>query len=359
MQTAASASSTRSRVSILLPTFNRAAFLPKALDAIRAQTYGDWELIIVDDGSTDDSRHVVDGLRGSMTQSVRYVWQENAGAYAARNRALDLATSPYIAFYDSDDIWLPQHLMSCVRALDENPDVDWVYGATRIVDYTSNRVIASNTFAIDGGPTFRRLHTTRRGALYVIDDSRKIEFAILHGFYCGLQNSVIRAIRATVFQDQRFHTDYCKIHGADSSLASSSSAEDQLFTIRALKRGHNFGYIDDVLVQYHVHDTNSSASATVDRSVERQLLTYAPLAHGFEELGQQYSLTRGERRALARRLLREYFWHIGYVVFWTNGRRTDAIASFKRGLQQWPWSLRCWKTYLWARIQTAVGLTRS
>ena len=124
--------------------------------------------------------------------------------------------------------------------------------------------------------------------------------------------------------------------------------------VRALKRGHRFGYLDDVHVQYHVHDTNSSASATEGRSVNRQLLTFEPLVRGFEELDQQLSLTRPERRALDRRLGLEYFWHIGYVVFWMNGRRAEALKSFRRGLRHWPWSARCWKTYVWAQLRSAL-----
>src|SRR6187399_2292397 len=118
------------RVSIILPTFNRAAFLPKALAAITSQTYDNWELIIVDDGSSDASGEIVRDLAPTIPQAIHYTWQKNAGAYAARNRGLDLARGAYMAFYDSDDLWMPHHLMRCVQALDDNADVDWVYGAS-------------------------------------------------------------------------------------------------------------------------------------------------------------------------------------------------------------------------------------
>src|SRR5438105_13937181 len=94
----------RPAVSIILPTYNRAKFLPQALASIRAQQFTDWELIVVDDGSTDDTAAVVRGLATDITQPVRYVRQENQGPYAARNTGLDHAAGELVAFFDSDDL---------------------------------------------------------------------------------------------------------------------------------------------------------------------------------------------------------------------------------------------------------------
>src|SRR5688572_19425954 len=94
-------------VSILLPTYNRAAFLPQALEAIGAQAFTDWELIVVDDGSTDDTPAVLERLVAGLGRPVHLIRQENQGAYGARNTGLDAARGKYVAFYDSDDTWLP------------------------------------------------------------------------------------------------------------------------------------------------------------------------------------------------------------------------------------------------------------
>ncbi|HEY8503179.1 MAG TPA: glycosyltransferase family A protein, partial [Gemmataceae bacterium] len=100
----------RPAVSIILPTYNRAKFLPQAFASIRSQQYTDWELIVVDDGSTDDTRAVVQELSKDVPQPVRYVYQDNQGPAGARNKGLDLASGKYVAFFDSDDVWLPHHL---------------------------------------------------------------------------------------------------------------------------------------------------------------------------------------------------------------------------------------------------------
>ncbi len=118
-------------VSIILPTYNRAPFLTEAIRSIREQEFADWELIIVDDGSTDESPQLIERLIADIHQPVHYVRQENKGAYGARNTGLDHATGKYVAFFDSDDQWLPHHLGDCVGALAANPAVDWVYGACR------------------------------------------------------------------------------------------------------------------------------------------------------------------------------------------------------------------------------------
>jgi len=327
-------------VSILLPTFNRAAFIPQALASIRSQTWTDWELVVVDDGSTDDSAELIEACRREMAQPVQLIRQQNQGAYAARNRAVDAASGRFVAFFDSDDIWLPEYLSTCVKALESNGDVDWVYVSCRIVDLASQRVVSPDTFINDGAPRpFRRLKTQERGSLRVIDDPDAVSCALRHGFYSGLQNSVMRA---SVFAPARFRTPY------------RNEAEDQLFVIRALKRGVRFGYIDAVLVQYHVHDANSSGAAT-HQTTERQRRLLELVIRGLEDLRHEVALDRRERRVLSRRLQREYFWHLGYSVLWTSGLQDAAMRAYRRGLREWPWSVSCWKTYAAAAVRSWLG----
>src|SRR5947209_3744474 len=91
-------------VSIVLPTYNRARFLPEAFESIRAQKFTRWELIVIDDGSTDETRAVVAALSADLPQPARYHYQANQGPAAARNAGIDLTQEKYIAFYDSDDL---------------------------------------------------------------------------------------------------------------------------------------------------------------------------------------------------------------------------------------------------------------
>jgi glycosyltransferase involved in cell wall biosynthesis len=322
-------------VSIVLPTFNRRSFLPAAFGAIAAQRETSWELIVVDDGSSDKSDEVIAQLSSAMTQPVTYIRQENQGPYAARNTGVDRARGDYIAFYDSDDLWLPHHLSTCVEALRAWNDVDWTYASCELVDLDSGHVFSKNAFYEDGAPRpFMQLANDVRGPWHVITDRGAIRCQIDHGLYCGLQNSVLRR---KVFERFRFSSDL------------RNEAEDQLFAIRALSAGFRLAYVDDVHVRYQVHAENSSGAAK-DRSVQRLRRVYEPLIRGYERLATEIPLSNDERSALRRRIARELFWHLGYAL-WTAGERRDALDAYRRALRAWPWDARQWKTYLLARMR--------
>jgi len=107
----------RVSISVIIPTYNRATFVTKAIDSVLSQTYKDYEIIVVDDGSTDDTRHVLKPYR----DRIRYIYQENRGAAAARNLGIKSSNAKWLAFLDSDDRWLPEKLsfqMECVTQSD-------------------------------------------------------------------------------------------------------------------------------------------------------------------------------------------------------------------------------------------------
>lgn len=321
----------KGRTSVIMPSYNRARFLPDAIASIRAQRVSDWELVIVDDGSTDDTAAVLEGLCRDIQDRVRYVRQENQGAYPARNTGLDLATGEFIAFFDSDDVWLPHHLEDCVGALAANPDVDWVYGACRMMNFTTGQELAPTTFYENGRPRpFLGLHADTRGRLRVLTDPATVPCAVTQGLYAGLQNSVIRQ---SVFADRRFRVEF------------HNEAEDQLFAIRAVLKGHRIGYLDNVHVVYRVHEANSSA-ANPEADVKKRLHVSLMLARGYEVLLREASLDTAGKRAVRQRLGREYFWHAGYVLLWQHGQRSEARDMYRKGLAAWPWSASSWKTYL-------------
>lgn len=337
-------SSDRPAVSIILPTYNRAKFLPQAFPSIRSQTFTDWELIVVDDGSTDDTAAVVAERTREWSQPVRYVRQENQGAYGARNTGLDLACGEYVAFFDSDDVWLPEYLERLVTALRRAPDVTWAYCACRIVDLTTGREVSPSTFSDNGRPKpFLRLPTTRIGDLRVFPGRSILDRVIAGrmGLFCGLQNSVIRR---TLFDQDRFRTHF------------RNEAEDVLAALRALARGHRLGYLNEVLVTYSIHAQNSSA-ACVGGSLDKRLTISRAHIRGLAELGRELPLTGSEQAALARAIGETLFWELGYSLYWRNGYTAEALSAFRDGLREWPWSLRCWKTY--AAVGARAALRRA
>jgi glycosyltransferase involved in cell wall biosynthesis len=107
------------RVSVVIPTYNRAACIKDAIESVLAQTFHDYEIIIVDDGSRDDTRQTIEGY-GSR---VQYIYQNNAGVSAARNKGISEARGEWVAFLDSDDEWLPMKLSRQMECLAKFPDV--------------------------------------------------------------------------------------------------------------------------------------------------------------------------------------------------------------------------------------------
>jgi glycosyltransferase involved in cell wall biosynthesis len=111
------------RVSVIIPTHNRKAFVLEAVGSVFAQTYGDYELIVVDDGSIDGTGEALKRYE----KRLLYLYQENQGVSAARNNGLARAQGEFIAFLDSDDLWLPKKLAIQVAFMDQHPEAKICY----------------------------------------------------------------------------------------------------------------------------------------------------------------------------------------------------------------------------------------
>jgi glycosyltransferase involved in cell wall biosynthesis len=120
-------------VSVVLATHDQARWLPETLASVRAQTYTDWELLLVDDGSTDATATIAAGAAAADAR-IRHLPGPHRERAAARNRGLDAATGELVAFLDGDDLWHPEKLARQVAALDAAPDAGLCYTIARYVD---------------------------------------------------------------------------------------------------------------------------------------------------------------------------------------------------------------------------------
>ena len=102
-----------SKVSVIIPLYNKSKYIARALDSVFVQTYRDFEVIVVDDGSTDDGPEIV---KGYSDPRIRLIYQVNAGPGAARNRGAEESMGPWLAFLDADDELLPDFLKLLQRA---------------------------------------------------------------------------------------------------------------------------------------------------------------------------------------------------------------------------------------------------
>ncbi len=108
-------------ISVVIPAYNAGGFIKRTIDSVLAQTYRDYEVIVVDDGSTDNTAEAVKSYAGK----IRYIYQENAGDGPARNTGIRAAKGDWIAFLDHDDEWLPEKLRLQMELLNRNPALRW------------------------------------------------------------------------------------------------------------------------------------------------------------------------------------------------------------------------------------------
>jgi glycosyltransferase involved in cell wall biosynthesis len=130
------------KVSVLIPAFHADPFIHAALESVRAQTHENWELIVVEDGSHDDTERIVAAFAARCPQRVIYDnLGENFGVATARNRLMELASGDVFAFLDADDAWSPTHLADAMALMDMGADI--VVGGVRTFDLVRNRVMAT------------------------------------------------------------------------------------------------------------------------------------------------------------------------------------------------------------------------
>ena len=174
------------RVSVIIPLFNKAPHIARCVDSILTQTFTDYEVIVVDDGSTDDGPQRVTAYHDPR---IALVSQPNAGPAAARNRGIGRAAGELVAFLDADDEWEPAHLIEAVQRLDDHPqsaltasghfrdepDVDEQYWISRgiatglfvlPVDYDADRIKHTLDFTHTSSVVMRRDVAQRYGGFY-------------------------------------------------------------------------------------------------------------------------------------------------------------------------------------------------
>ena len=121
-------------VDVIIPAYNAAHYLPAAIESVVSQTFDDWQILLVDDGSTDNTAEAVAPFLDRLGSKIRYIKQENRGLPAARNTAIRASTAEFLALLDADDMWLPCRLAESVKILRERPQAGLAYGLITGID---------------------------------------------------------------------------------------------------------------------------------------------------------------------------------------------------------------------------------
>lgn len=142
------------KVSVIIPVYNGEKTIRETVESVLNQTLSDFELIIIDDGSTDSTLDVLSTIKDSRLKVVSY---SNAGVSASRNRGIELASGEYIAFLDADDFWTPDKLEFQVKALAANPQASVVYSWADCIDEANQLLGIDHHFTVNGNILTRLL----------------------------------------------------------------------------------------------------------------------------------------------------------------------------------------------------------
>ncbi len=289
------------RVSVVIPAYNAARFLPEAIESVRRQTRPVHQIIVVDDGSTDDTKQVVAGLG----QDVTYVHQANAGVSSARNRGIQEATGDIVAFLDADDRWLPEKSEKQLAVFERNPQVGLV-GTDRCDVDTKDQVILDSLFRKQG------LHD---------------EFVELAG--SPLMDAFGRLILINFLPTSSVMVSKRALDNVGGFASDIRYGEDLELWARIAAR-YPLVCLPDVLVLYRLHDSNAI------HHTERLLADMARVMQRIRSWGGKQMRDQGLD---ADRIVAQAQWELGYWYlnsdqpararnpFWASFRETPSLST--------------------------------
>lgn len=275
------------KVTVIIPTYNYASFIGNAIKSVLAQTCKDWDIIVMDDGSTDNTKAVVEKFVREYPGRIFYHVQKNQGSGAARNNAIRLATGEYIAFLDADDLWLPGKLEHQMKLFQNDPQLTLVY---------------SNAYLVRKGRIL--------GAYIRPDDKCRINEDLFYNLL--LRNFIPFAstvVKRSVFDEHLWF---------DETLYS---AQDFEWLMRVIRR-HKAGYVDKCLVRYRMHTANVSNRLDIRHKnnltiIDRNLSLYPEMA---QKLGHRLKVR-----------LAEQHYSYGYTLFAAQ-RMREAREQFAEAI---------------------------
>lgn len=306
-------------IAVIIPAFNRGRLISETIDSVLGQTYSPREIIVVDDGSTDDTEEVV----LSYGSAVQYVRIENSGVCKARNLGVNIAKSDWIAFCDHDDLWEREKLFYQVELIRSHPEVQYCFTNFRLVE---NGLWSKQVKFDEAPPGYWDIPK--------IDDTPKA-FVVTVPFYPNIVKFQ-PVFPSTVIMRKEF---FCRVGGFDESFGRMCS-EDFEFTLRCTQESP-IGVVTEPVVGIRKHDLNFSHGRLPGISFilsDIEILEYSLRNH---RLGPRYI-------NLIRESIVDRYISVAYEAFVLG-----EFELFKNAIKKIPLEKRSWKLKLKAAI---VGL---
>jgi len=239
-------------ISIIIPTYNRANLLVKAIKSVFSQTYKNFELIIVNDGSTDNTKQIIDNFK-KQTNKIKYIWEINSGTAKAKNTGIKNTEGKYIAFLDSDDEWLPKKLEKQLELFKKSTNSNLGF-------------VGCNTFIID--------KKNNKKLIYKIPKYKNIFYALLiNNFICSCSSVMVKK---SVLDKIDFFDENLKI------------GEDWDMWIRIAQK-YNFDFVNEPLLKYNIHSGNLSSAFAIEKKEKNIQSIFDKYKEYFENNPKLYS----------------------------------------------------------------------
>jgi glycosyltransferase involved in cell wall biosynthesis len=285
------------KVSVIIPCYNSSAWIVETVDSVLAQTYKDMEVIVVNDGSSDNTEKLLQGYGDSIT----YLCQQNQGVPAARNAGLRIATGDFIGFLDGDDKWHPDKLKRQIALFDENPEIGVVF-----TDYSPFGDEADYQKGFDrgilAGVASGPIHPEGR---LIVGDS--LLTYLLKDLFPWINTIVVRR---QCLEDSATFFDEELLYGADFQM-----------TLRFALTKYKFAYIDSCLA---FRRERMGSLSKLDGDLGDQI-------RGLENIAKFMRVSDLDKVSIDK-ALGEFRFTAGYVAF-SNGNLLEARSFFGESLK--------------------------
>ena len=289
------------KVSVIIPVYNGEKYVSDAIESVLNQTYKNIEVIIVDDGSTDNTFEKIK----PYLSKIKYIYQENAGLCRTRNKGILNSTGELIAFLDHDDIWLSEKTEKQVNYLLANPQYKFIHCSVKYINYQGEIIKPSGYW----------------GKLKLNGEVKNIKEIFMH--YAMLPSTMM-VKRQLLDEVGLWNHTFSHCEGYDLCLR--------------IAREYYLGYINEALVLYRLHDSNASKDVIgFDLNRINIIETF------LEKYPDVHKIIH--KRNITYRLFNLYL-DMAKTFLWT-GNYTEAKKFFWKAYKKYPADLKCLKEFLW------------
>ena len=317
-------------VSIIVPVYNRENLIKIAINTVLNQSYTDWEMIIIDDSSSDNTKEVVTHFSNSDSR-IKLIDNKFAkGPSGTRNTGLDIASGDYIAYLDSDDEWMPFHLERMIACFERHPEIDVMSADPLRKNRSTGEVVSYDKLNLSN-----------------IDHRSFEDCSIID--YGDLFDHQLRG-RVITTQCIVGKSDILKSVRWNESLGN---AVDNLYNLEVCAKRINVGHIEDYHAIYWIHDDNLS-NVSGSHSPQRMEKLHLGFIKYWQIVANKFNLSNMQKRYVNSNLATTYAWHLGYHTYEPQKKYREAINCYLKAIKYTPYNFKNYFALIKAFVKLVI-----